>query len=237
MNGRTLAETLSITICALLVSLVIFGVFMFAFAHVRPNDLFYWMYIGAFGTKFSWQYSLTRAAPLILAALCTALPARLGLIVIGGEGSLALGGLAAAGTGLLLAGHSPYTIQFGMAGAACVAGGLLILVCGGLRYWRGVNATISSLLLAYIAIYVFDFLVEGPMRDPASLNKPATYPIPPRQCSGPMFGLDVHWGWRTASWPAFWPGFSWITRRLASPRGWPGATCEPRRPPVCPSDA
>jgi ABC-type uncharacterized transport system permease subunit len=93
MNSRSLAETLTITLGALVASLVIFGVFMFAFAHIRPGDLFHWMYIGSFGTKFSWQYSLTRAAPLILAALCTALPARLGLIVIGGEGSLALGGL------------------------------------------------------------------------------------------------------------------------------------------------
>ena len=52
------------------------------------------------------------------------------------------------------------------------------LVVGALRYCRGVNATISSLLLAYIAIAVFNFLVEGPLRDPASLNKPSTYPIP-----------------------------------------------------------
>jgi len=194
MNSRSLAETLTITLGALVASLVIFGAFMFLFAHVRPGELFHWMYIGSFGTKFSWQYSLTRAAPLILAALCTALPARLGLIVIGGEGSLALGGLAAAGTGLLLAGHSPYAIQFGMAAAACVAGGLLILLCGALRYWRGVNATISSLLLAYIAINVFNFLVEGPMRDPSSLNKPATYPIPNEAALGKMFALDVHWG-------------------------------------------
>jgi len=194
MNGRSLAETLTITLLALVASLVVFGAFMFLFARVAPADLFYWMYIGGFGTKFSWQNTLTRAAPLILTALCTALPARLGLIVIGGEGALALGGLAAAGAGLLLQAFPPFGIQVGMAAAAMVAGGLLIGLCGGLRYWRGVNATISSLLLAYIAIYVFNFLVEGPMRDPASLNKPSTYPIPENAMLGSMFGLDVHWG-------------------------------------------
>ena len=47
------------------------------------------MYQGAFGTWFSWQNTLTRAAPLILTALCTALPAQLGMVIIGGEGRAA----------------------------------------------------------------------------------------------------------------------------------------------------
>jgi ABC-type uncharacterized transport system permease subunit len=102
--------------------------------------------------------------------------------------------LAAAGTGLLLKSFNPYAIQVGMAASAMIAGGFLIFVSGALRYWRGVNVTISSLLLAYIAIYVFDFLVEGPMRDPASLNKPSTYPIPESAWLGSLFGMDVHWG-------------------------------------------
>ncbi len=50
------------------------------------------MYQGAFGTWFSWQNTLSRAAPLMLTALCTALPAQLGLVIIGGEGALLLGG-------------------------------------------------------------------------------------------------------------------------------------------------
>ena len=57
------------------------------------------MYQGAFGSWFSWQNTLTRAAPLILTALCTALPARLGLVIIGNEGALVVGGVAAAAGG------------------------------------------------------------------------------------------------------------------------------------------
>ena len=45
---------------------------------------------------------------------------------------------------------------------------------GALRHYRGVNETISSLLLAYIAIALMNHFVEGPLRDPASLNKPST---------------------------------------------------------------
>jgi ABC-type uncharacterized transport system permease subunit len=39
---------------------------------------------------------------LILAALCVALPARMGLVIIGGEGAILLGGLAAAIVGVEL---------------------------------------------------------------------------------------------------------------------------------------
>ena len=194
MRARGLLETLTITLAALVASLLIFSIFMFLIARVPPTDLVYWMYVGGFGTSFSWQNTLTRAAPLILAALCTALPARLGLIVIGGEGALALGGLAAAEAALVLHSWSPLGIQIGMAISGMVVGGLLIALCGALRHWRGVNATISSLLLAYVAISVFNFLVEGPLRDPASLNKPSTYPIPEAAWLGTIFGSDMHSG-------------------------------------------
>ena len=65
------------------------------------------MYQGAFGSWFSWQNTLTRAAPLILTALCTALPARLGLVIIGNEGALVVGGVAAAAAGIAVSSAPP----------------------------------------------------------------------------------------------------------------------------------
>lgn len=195
MNWRGPAQTLAITLAALVTSLALFALFIQVYAGVSPARLYYEMYRGSFGTKFSIQYTLTNAAPLILTALCTALPARLGLVVIGGEGALVLGGLAAASVGLLFAGMPAPGIQVSMALAGMLAGGLLIALVGVLRDRRGVNETIASLLLTYIALLVFNYLVEGLMKDPASLNTPSTYPIAdaamiPRK----LFGLDVHWG-------------------------------------------
>ena len=79
---------------ALVAALVLFGIFVALFGK-NPLDLYWYMYYGAFGTWFSWQNTLTRAAPLILTALCTALPAQLGMVIIGGEGALLIGALAA----------------------------------------------------------------------------------------------------------------------------------------------
>jgi simple sugar transport system permease protein len=69
------AEYVVIPALALLASLVLFGIFVALFGK-NPLDLYFYMYQGAFGTWFSWQNTLTRAAPLILTALCTALPAQ-----------------------------------------------------------------------------------------------------------------------------------------------------------------
>jgi general nucleoside transport system permease protein len=82
-----------------------------------------------------------------------------------------------------------------MALAGLVVGGLWTALAGTLRQRRGVNETISSLLLTYIAIALFNHFVEGPLRDPASLNKPSTATIGEANMLGTLpGGLDVHWG-------------------------------------------
>ena len=189
----TSIEYILIPGAALAAALVVFGIFVALFGK-NPIDLYFYMYQGAFGTWFSWQNTLTRAAPLILTALCVALPAQLGLVIIGGEGALLIGALSATSMALILPFAPPLVVQIAMAAAGMVGGGLWILLSGALRQYRGVNETISSLLLVYIALAILNFLVEGPMRDPASLNKPSTHEIGAANMIGSIPGTDVHWG-------------------------------------------
>ena len=187
-------ERIAVPALALLASAVLFGLLLAIYAHVDPLDAFALMYQGAFGSWFSWQNTLLRAAPLILTALCTALPARLGLVIIGNEGALVLGGVAAAAAGIATNGALPIIVQIAMAIAAMIMGGAWIALAGALRQKRGVNETISSLLLTYIAIALMNHFVEGPLRDPSSLNKPSTWPIGDANMIGNIPGTDVHWG-------------------------------------------
>lgn len=181
------------TLLAIGVTMVIFGGFV-AFAGHDPLEVYSEMYRGAFGTWFSFQNSLLRAAPLMLTGLCTALPARLGLMIIGGEGALVVGGLAAAGGAAALQGAPPLVVTAGMMLGSMLAGGVWIGAAGALRALRGVNETIGSLLLSYIGIALFNHVVEGPFRDPASLNKPSTPAIGEANMLGNLPGLDVHVG-------------------------------------------
>jgi ABC-type uncharacterized transport system permease subunit len=64
-----------------------------------------------------------------------------------------------------------------MAVAGAAMGALWIGLTGFPRARLGVNETVASLVLAYIGMAVFNHLVEGVFRDPASLSKPSTFGI------------------------------------------------------------
>lgn len=190
---RPAAEGVAIPVGAVLVALMLFGLFC-ATHGANPAAVFRSIYKAAFGSWYSFQNTLVRAAPLMLTALCTALPARLGLIIIGNEGALVVGGVSAVAAGLAAAAAPPWVVMAIMGCAGMLGGGLWITAVGVLRYQRAVNETISSLLMNYIAIAVMNHLVNGPMRDPASLNKPSSYPIKDENML-PMLGAsNVHLG-------------------------------------------
>ncbi len=190
---RDSVQNVLLPVLAIAAALMVFGVFV-SFSGVSPADVWLTLFKGAFGDWFSWQNTLQRAAPLMLTALCVVVPARAGLVVIGGEGALVLGGLACAALpyAVPLPDNVVGTTLVFVAGA--IAGGLWIALVGWLRQYRGINETISSLLLAYIAIGLFKHLVEGPLRDPASLNKPSTYSLSEGLRVGGIAGSDIHWG-------------------------------------------
>ena len=186
-------EAVVINAAALLLTLVGFGVFVSFFGH-NPMEVFYILYLGAFATQISIESTLTQAAPLMLTALCTAIPARAGLLVIGGEGALVIGGVATVLVGVHLGGL-PFALGvtvMGLAGA--LAGGLWIGAAGALRQYRGVNETISTLLMNYIAIAIMYHLITGPIRDYGQVIKTASWSIPENLMVGTVPGLDVHWG-------------------------------------------
>ncbi len=204
---RTL-ESIVIPFGAILFGLVVFGVFC-ALAGANPFAVYGSIWQAAFGKWGTFQNTLIRAAPLMLSALCTALPARLGLVIIGNEGALVIGGLGSIMMGLLMSygsivptaeqlaaplGVPSLAVQIGMAIAGLVAGGIWIGIAGALRHYRAVNETISSLLLNYVAIALLNHLVGGPIRDPASLNKPSSFALAQANMLGTIPGTRVHWG-------------------------------------------
>jgi simple sugar transport system permease protein len=187
------ALDIGLPVGALAAALLLFGGFVWL-GGASPLETWTILFKGAFGDWFSWQNTLQRAAPLMLTALCVAVPARAGLIIIGGEGAVVLGGLAAAALpyAMPLPGNVLGSAMVCIAGMAVGAG--WIAIAGALRQYRGVNETISSLLLAYTAIALFKQFVEGPLRDPKTLNKPSTRSLAEAIQIGGIAGSDVHWG-------------------------------------------
>ncbi len=186
-------EAACLSLFAITITLILFGAFV-AINGVNPLDMYYVLYLGSFARQISLENTLTQAAPLMLTAFCTAIPARAGLLVIGGEGALVIGGLATVLAGVALAGI-PASIGIPLTIAAgAVAGGLWIAFAGSLRQKRGVNETISTLLLNYIAIAVMHHLITGPIRDYEQVLKTSSWSISSEFMVGSIPGLDVHWG-------------------------------------------
>jgi ABC-type uncharacterized transport system permease subunit len=186
-------ESACLSLGAIAVALLLFGVFVALGGH-DPIAVYKALYVGGFGTRFSIEGTLTQASPIILTALCTAVPARVGLLVIGGEGALVLGGLAAVLCATAVAAApGPIGALVALLGGVCV-GALWIAAVGALKHWRGVNETISSLLLNYIAIAIFNHLISGPVRDFSQTLKATSWTVPPAFGIGSMPGWSVHWG-------------------------------------------
>lgn len=193
-SWRKTLEAICIPVGAVLGAAIMFGIFC-GLVGANPLEVYSSIYRAAFGSWSAWQRTLIQASPLMLSALCTALPARMGLVIIGNEGALVMGGLGAIVVGLSLdQSLPPVLVQIGMAMGGIVFGGVWIALAGALRAFRGVNETISSLLLNYIAIAILNHLVEGPMRDPSSLNKPSTFPIAEINRLGDIPGTRIHYG-------------------------------------------
>ncbi len=192
---RSTAESIAVPAGALIASAILFSLFLLGLGK-NPVEFFELVWRGGFGSSFSFQNSLQRATPLILTGLAFAIPATIGLTMIGAEGALVLGAFAAAGIAIpLVTAGAPVALTLViMVVFAIAAGAFWSAIAGWLRHARGVNETISSLLLTYIAIAIMSFFVEGLLRDPASSNKPSTLPIGKDYMIGAIPGTDVHWG-------------------------------------------
>jgi simple sugar transport system permease protein len=112
---------------------------------------------------------VTRSVPFILAALAVALPARAGLINVGGEGQIFIGAVFGAafvkvvGDGLPLIAMLPMVLIAGTIGGAVWVG-----IAAFLKAYFNVNETIATLLLNYVALYVLSYMVNGALKDPES---------------------------------------------------------------------
>lgn len=190
---RRSVEAVLAPLLALAGAAAVFSIFLL-FLGASPVDFLDLVWRGAFGSWFSIQNTVQRASPLLLTALCVAIPGQLGLVIIGGEAAVVLGGLAATVAALPLLNTSPVIVWASMAIAGSAMGAFWIGIAGWLRAKLNVNETISSLVLAYVGLALFNHFVEGPLRDPASLNKPSTYGIGDENILGAVPWLDVHPG-------------------------------------------
>ncbi len=121
--------------------------------------------------------AMDATALLITAALGVLVAFRAGAFNLGGEGQIYAGGLAAAAVLLNVGFLGGTTALVVAAVAGMAAGAVLSGTAGYLKSRFGVDELISSFLLSSAVSPVADYLVSGPLRDPAnSLLATARFP-------------------------------------------------------------
>jgi simple sugar transport system permease protein len=132
--------------------------------------------------------------PLTLTAAAVALPGRIWLINVGGEGQLHIGALFAAWGALNFGNLPAWLLIPWISLLGFLGGGLWALISGFLRARGWVSETISTLLLNYVAILLLSFFIFGPWKDPESANYPQSAPFADAAVLPSFFGTRVHLG-------------------------------------------
>ncbi len=159
---------------AALVTLVALGAFaaLLTAAGKDPLKAYVDTIAYVFGNPYGFSELLVRMIPLLLTAVAVALPSRIGLINVGGEGQLYMGAWLTTAGALSLSDQPAYVLLPVLTLLGFVGGGLWALIAGVLRALRLVNETISTLLLNYVAPMIVGFFIFGPWRSPESASYP-----------------------------------------------------------------
>jgi ABC-type uncharacterized transport system permease subunit len=187
---RLLATAVAYLFCLGLFSALV------ASQHASPLGVYGALVHSAFFSTGSISQLLLRAVPLVLAGLAVAVPARAGLINVGGEGQLTVGAIAAAGVALFVLGHTaPGPLAWVAMGAAAVgAGALWAGLAGWLRFGFGANEAVVTLLMNFVANDLLLYLLYQPWKDPTGSGQPQTEPLPAAQALPKLFGSNINAG-------------------------------------------
>jgi len=159
-----------------------------------PYDMIALILQSSLGDGYALTESLVKTTPILLCALATAVPARLGLITVGAEGQLYFGALLGTGFVLSFLDASAGMLTPGMLAFAALGGALWALIPALLKAGLEINETITTLLINYVAALLVTWVVYGPWKNPASLGWPATVDFPPAARMPTYFDSRVHLG-------------------------------------------
>lgn len=154
----------------------IIGGIVLLFLRVNPFTAYLAMFQGAFGSFNAFAETMVKATPLLLIGIGICIAYRGNVINIGGEGQMIVGAILATWFGLTfttLPGWLGITLALllGMLGGALWGG-----IPGFLKAYFNVNEILSTVMLNAIAVQLMNYLLRGPMIDPAQAELASKIP-------------------------------------------------------------
>jgi len=171
---NTLVDSL-LPVLATLAALAIGAVMLFILG-ANPVEAYGAMWEGAFGSANAIAETLVKATPLLLVGLGICIAFRGSVINIGGEGQMVVGAIMATLVGLTLVDLPGWLVITLSLLAGFIGGGVWGAIPGFLKAYFNVNEILSTIMMNAIAVQGMNFLLRGPMIDPAQAELESKIP-------------------------------------------------------------
>lgn len=184
-----------IRIVAVLLALATGGLFILVLGH-NPISVYASMLSGSLGTSAAMVETIKIVIPLLVTALGITLAFKMRFWNIGAEGQICIGAIAASYFALFHADWPQPWLFIVMVAASAIAAGLWGAIPAYFKARFGTNETLFTLMMNYVALYIIQFLREGPWRNPADMGFPKIARFA-KEAQLPKL-LGVHIGWVVA---------------------------------------
>jgi ABC-type uncharacterized transport system permease subunit len=190
-GGQKVLQTVVRYLLMILLALIMFGVILLI-AGKDPLGSFKDIFSSTLGSPRGFSEVIVSMIPMLITALAVALPFRVGLINIGGEGQLFIGAAFATFGALTFSSLPAWLLLPLMALLGMLGGALWAFIPGYLKAIGLVNETITSLLLNSVAPKIIGFLILGFWHSPMETVKTPNFVDAARLPT--FFGTRIHLG-------------------------------------------
>ena len=152
------------------------GAVMLLLLGVNPLEAYSALWTGAFGSTNAFAETLVKATPLLLVALGICISFRGDVINIGGEGQMIIGAILATWVGLTFTGLPGWLVIIIAMVFGFIGGGIWGGIPGILKAYFRVNEILSTVMMNAIAVQLMNFLLRGPLIDPAQAELASQIP-------------------------------------------------------------
>ncbi|MGD9317628.1 MAG: ABC transporter permease [Anaerolineae bacterium] len=152
------------------------GAVMLLILGANPIQAYAALLEGAFGSGNALAETAVKAVPLLLVGLGICIAFRASVINIGGEGQMIMGAIFGTVVGLALVGLPGWLVITLAIVAGFVGGAFWGAIPGALKAYFGVNEILSTVMMNAIAVQIMNFLLRGPLIDPAQAELASQIP-------------------------------------------------------------
>jgi ABC-type uncharacterized transport system permease subunit len=190
-GGQKVLQTVVRYLLMILLAFFMFGLILLI-AGKDPLASYKDIFSSTLGSTRGFSEVIVSMIPMLITALAVALPFRVGLINIGGEGQLFIGAAFATFGALTFSNLPAWLLLPLMALLGMLGGALWAFIPGYLKAIGLVNETITSLLLNSVAPKIIGFLILGFWHSPRDTVKTPSFVDAARLPT--FFGTRIHLG-------------------------------------------